>query len=78
MFTVDIKVNGILVGHLHCHNRMLPDEDFLDTYKYTYVQVDKPNGYGGIVSHRASNGIEKLVSKILDDVSKKVAPRNKS
>jgi hypothetical protein len=66
MFTVEIKVNGAMVGHLYGHNADMG----ITTAQYRYEY--HPIGHGelllGGVEHFRPDGIEALVRKILTDV----------
>ena len=72
MFSVDIKINGVLIAHLYGQNRGYADylrsED--SSYKYEYHVINKrgtPVVYGNLTHNRA-DGIEILVHKILEKI----------
>ncbi len=65
MFTVDIRVNGVLVSHVHGENvEMLKDGSAL--YHYEIRNIQSREVRKGELVHDRSKGIGALVSKILD------------
>lgn len=63
MFEVDIRVNGVLAGHVYGH-RMAEFGDGLAAYEFEYYQPGKGTAKGKVV-HRQDDGIRKLVGEIL-------------
>lgn len=70
MFTVEIKINGTMLGHIYGRNLQV-QEGGLDRYEYEYYEPEIPKLRCGTVLHGRKNGIRKLVKIILDDVDKK-------
>lgn len=71
MFTIEIRINGTLVAHIYGRNlNKTPHGDF--EYGYEYYSPELPSSViKGIVCHDRGKGINPLITKILDDVSKK-------
>ena len=71
MITVEIKVNGALVGILHARNLQIRNDK--DEVKYL-VQLWKPelNPVGRIIWHRREDGAEVLVMRALQAIKKRV------
>lgn len=69
MFTVEIKVNGLLVSHIYGRNtaRIAGDGDEFK-YDYEYYEVNSRDIISGSVNHKRSKGIRKLITVILEDV----------
>lgn len=72
MFSVEIRINGTLISNINCKNVTDPNTDSdenLYLYEcYTYEKDIIKN----VVAHVKSDGIHKLVGKILSQVSKKL------
>lgn len=70
VFTVEIKVNGTLVGHINGEN--VSDIKGLSTYNYEYYEVDSIalKLVNGRVKHNHKNGIRALIKKVLEDMEK--------
>jgi len=70
MFSVEIKINGSMIQHIHGHNEGFIDSGKrFDTSKYTYdvYDVESHKLKKGEVIHDRSDGIGKLIGKILID-----------
>ena len=73
MFTVEIKINGSLIGHIYGHNEGI--EESGDTkYTFEYYRPDSRKLINGNVLFKREDGIEKLISKILSQASKEIHP----
>ena len=71
MFTVELKVNGALVGHIYGVNKGLYLEGKGETiYDYEYYDVGKRDLIKGEVLHKREGGIKCLIKLILEDVEK--------
>lgn len=70
MFSVEIKVNSQLVGHIYCRNVGSVSTDLEDKceYKYRYYEPESGDLFKGDVIHRRPDGIRNLVNKIINDV----------
>lgn len=70
MFTFEIRINGALIGHIYGHNedRITPQGE--DTYRYEYYETESRRIANGGGTHKRSEGIRKLVAKILTDSEK--------
>ena len=66
MFTIEIKINGAMIGHIYGHNEGLDPEGSGDTtYKWEYYRVESRKLEHGKVLHNRDCGIESLICKIL-------------
>ena len=74
MLTVEIKVNGNIVGCLYAHNEgPIPGyNEGGDEYHYSweYYRVRSKKIITGLCEHGRSDGIEVLVKKILQKICK--------
>lgn len=70
MFTTEVRVNGTLVVFIYGHNEgsYLPG---LSRYKYELYQPETERVQTGEVAHKRSDGILRLVQKILLHVEAK-------
>ena len=66
MFTVEIKINGSLIGHIYGHNEGHTDKG--DRYRYEYYETETRKIVNGEVTHPRRNGIRPLITAILSDV----------
>lgn len=74
MFSVELKVNGRLVGHIYGKS-IQPDMEDMTCYRYEYYEPEDSILKAGVVAHcRVENadGLRKLISIILEDVDKKI------
>ena len=74
MFSVEIKINGSLIQHIYGHNEGLVEGGKrFDTSKYTYdvYDVEDHKLKKGEIIHDRSDGIGKLIGKILIDAERK-------
>jgi hypothetical protein len=71
MFSNEIKVNGVLIGHLYCH-RKLHQTDTKTMYFYRYYRIEDGKVIEGTVYHKYEEGIEKLQEIIFSDIFKKM------
>lgn len=69
MFTVEIKVNGALIGHIHGRNlgKSCP-ESAEDRYGIEYYKPETRGVQEMSIDHKHADGIEKLVLAILAKV----------
>lgn len=73
MFTVELKINGMLIGVIYGHNegaaRDPDDASFYDPdlclYTYSYFHCSDGRTVKGTITHRRSEGLEILASRIL-------------
>lgn len=67
--TVEIKVNGCLIGHLYFLNqeRDVGDEA---TYGVIYLKIDPHKIYETTLLHKRSNGAEALIAKGMEWAAK--------
>lgn len=66
MFTVEIKINGALIGHIYGLNQ--GEQSGMTKYHYEYYEPEQPKLSVGTVLHERDNGIRDLISLILADV----------
>lgn len=69
MFTIEIKINGTMIGHIYGRN-LCVQENGLSLYDYEYYEPEIPKLQRGTISHCREQGIRKLVKLILSDVDK--------
>jgi len=70
MFTVEIKINGSLIGHIYGHNEGV-DKNNNTEYTYEYYRPESRKLVNGKILFRREDGIENLICSILEDYSKK-------
>lgn len=69
MFSVELKVNGMLVGHAYGVNKGHVDNSIYCKYRWHYYDVAKEAMHNGFIKHDPSKGLEQLVSDILSEVA---------
>ena len=67
MFTVEIKINGTLIGHVYGHNTGVKDRGET-LYDWHYYSTEGGNVVKGKAHHKRENGINALVSEVLQMV----------
>ena len=70
MFTVEIRINGTLISHIHGHNEM-EVVDGKDRYSFEHYAVESRKVKRGEVWHDRNDGIDALVAKILGHTKRK-------
>jgi len=73
MFTVELKINGSLIGHIYGQNKG-EDISGKTKYDYDYYDVDRREQTKGTLLFRREDGIRALIAAILtkeDNFSKK-------
>lgn len=72
MLTVELKVNGTMVGHIYARNvtgtKHLGNQNHL--YHWEYYRPEQRTLRQGTVTHVRDDGIEQLISIILSEVDK--------
>jgi hypothetical protein len=73
MISMDMKVNGVLIGHIYCHNEgSIHMDNVLDLCQYYWeyhkIGERKSKIQRGCVSHRRKEGALKLFSLIIKDI----------
>lgn len=68
MFTVEIRINGSMIGHIYGHN----EGDTADgcKYRYEYYEPETRKLIKGNIEHKRSKGIRQLITQILNDIEK--------
>jgi hypothetical protein len=67
MFTIEIKINGSMIGHIYGHNEGLAPEGKGETvYRWEYYRTESRELQNGTALHKRGDGIEALVCKILE------------
>ena len=67
MFTIEIKINGSMIGHIYGHNEGPDPNGTGDTkYAWEYYRPKSREIKHGTVFHSQEAGIESLVCKILE------------
>jgi hypothetical protein len=67
MFTVEIRINGTLIAHVHGRNAGDARSDGLTQYFYELYRTGERKLITGGVEHKREAGIEALIVKILAD-----------
>ena len=74
MFSVEVKINGILIGHLYGHNKgYMESDDLSDECLYSYEWFEPGTGKEvkrGNITHKRDDGMVKLLSKIFKKLEK--------
>lgn len=70
MFTVEIRINGMLINHIYGRN-MTAKVKGQDCYKYELYETETQKIRTGEVHHNPKNGIRQLIAEILNDVKDK-------
>jgi len=69
MISVELKVNGVMVGHIYGRNvQQVGADEYL--YKYEYYEPEKHATKRGKVVHKKSDGIRELIRIILEDLER--------
>lgn len=71
MLTVEMKINGALIGQIYAHNKGFNLAINKHEYTYHIYQVSmsgEPTIKEGKVSHYRDDGFNKLISIILEDI----------
>ncbi len=69
MFTVEIKINGSMIGHVYGRN--VGDTPKGSQYDYEYYDVENRKIVGGKILHKRERGIKALIASILADTETK-------
>jgi hypothetical protein len=79
MFTIEIKINGSLIGHIYGRNTTAelycanPEKSTVeDYYKYEYYEPETRELIRGDIKHIRADGIRPLIIKILNNVERQV------
>ena len=71
MLSVEIKINGNMIGHIYARNTTPTTKAVgLNLYTSEYYKPELRSVVKGEITHEREAGIEKLVGKILLEVSK--------
>ncbi len=71
MFSVEIRINGEMIKHIKGQNMGFVNEKNMDCiYDYQVYDVQEPSISGGTVIHNRSDGMNRLLVKILEEVEK--------
>ncbi len=70
MLSVELKVNGVMVGHIYGRNISGNDHMYCSEhiYRWEYYKPEQRQMVSGTVKHIRDDGIEKLISLILKEV----------
>lgn len=69
MFTVELKINGTMIGHIYGKNKGLASEGTGETiYEYEYYEPDGGDIARGFVLHKREDGLRHLVRLVLEDI----------
>ena len=69
MFTIEIKINGAMIGHIYGHNEGLaPEGKGESVYSWEYYRPEMRSIQHGKLLHKRDDGIESLICKILEAV----------
>jgi len=67
MFTMEIRVNGTMIGHVYGRN-LSTDSSGKSKYKIDYYKPELPKLLTTTLYHKRDDGIEKLVETIMQEV----------
>lgn len=70
MFTIENRINGVLIGVLYGHNEGFGDD--LTNYRYSwhYHDIEAGTVKSGSITHRRADGLVALTAAILADIVK--------
>lgn len=68
MFTVEIRINGSMISHIYGRNVSESQTSGKHVYDFEYYQPETRKIQKGQVEHNRSDGINSLISSILDIV----------
>jgi hypothetical protein len=73
MFTIESRINGMLIGVIYGQNMGFADEPNEDMCQYNYTYTDIKDGVSilGSVNHHRDQGLAKLVVAIYRDMEDK-------
>jgi len=71
MFTVEIRINGALIGHIYGTNTRELGAGVYE-YRYEYYEPDVRKLIKGRVTHLRSSGVRPLINAVLSDVTKQI------
>ena len=69
MFSIEIKINGSMIGHIYGRN--IGNTGAKDQYIYEYYEPELRKVISGNVNHKRSNGIRELLAVILKDIKQR-------
>jgi len=75
MFSVETRINGVLINHVYGRNithTFLEHKEEGDVYSYIYTETETGYSCEGIIIHKRKDGLTQLVSTIMIDVLKKM------
>ena len=67
MITVEIRINGALIGHIYAVNER-GASDGLCEYRYEYYEPDRGGLVTGKVKHERTKGAAELVKKLAANI----------
>jgi len=76
MLTIEMKINGILIGQIYAHNQGYEDATDLCSYNYHCYLMDmkgNPSIAEGVVLHRRNEGFLKLAGILSDAAEEALA-----
>jgi hypothetical protein len=69
MFTLELRINGALIGHIYGRNIKVLSKDKCK-YKYEYYEPGNKETFKGEIVHDRKKGIRALVCGILKRIEK--------
>lgn len=69
MLTAEIKVNGVLIGHMYVVNEYMHDDEA--SYRWEYYEPDGGLTKGVGLTHKRSDGAVALIAKVAKLVGKR-------
>lgn len=75
MFSMEVRINGSLIGHIHGQNLGLSDTGETTKYSYEYYEPTLGALVKGTIYHVRELGIRPLLQQILQDISVRVRTR---
>lgn len=68
MLTVEVRINGSLIGYVYCVNELMAPSGGECRYRYEYYEPERGKLTSGKVMHKQSHGAVALVKKLVDAV----------
>ena len=72
MFTIEIKINGSMIGHIYGRNIGYTEDcgpnEHMMNYTYEYYEPETREIKSGRVKHERTDGARRLVQLILEDL----------
>lgn len=70
MLTAELKVNGVLISHLYCHNIGPDGPHGTLLYNWQYYDIESASMKSGTIAHDRKKGAAALIASILKEQTK--------